>query len=78
MLYHVLNYNRRTGIAKVIDASLYGREDIAPSSWHISAFIDPRSKVDVIEGMTYSFVPSSMNIDGCFIRMELDYKHPMP
>lgn len=78
MLYHVLNYNRKTGIAKVVDAALYGQPHIAPSSYHVSAFISPKNPFEIIEGMTYSFNPCNFNVDGCFIRAELDYENPLP
>jgi hypothetical protein len=88
MLYHVLNYNKNTGIAKVVDASLVGNADISPSSFHVSVYIDeskiptdPRTRepmLSIKEGMTYSFIPRDQIVEGTFVRGELDYSNPLP
>jgi hypothetical protein len=79
MLYHIFEYNKDTGIAKGVEASLYGRSNVTPSSFHVNLLINPSHlNLDIIPGMTYSFIPKDSNFCGTFTRAELDYHKPLP
>ena len=81
MLYCLLDYNQDTGIAKVIDASLYDPFRIAVSSFIVSMVIDlkmvPRN-LEIREGMSYSFCLKDKMHNESFVRGELDYSNPLP
>jgi len=68
MLYHILNYDPKSHIAKGIESSMYKGNQT--SSGHVVSLICPNSHVEI--GQTYSFVPHDEFIDTVFVRGILD------
>lgn len=74
MLYHVLEYDPKTKIAKTVKSSYYRDGNYYGAGWVQNMY----SKSHLDQDRSYSFRLGDRVVNGSFVRGELDYKSPNP